>query len=102
MTPVMSQDPVPGIGSHGWHPLGTCGEYPAAYTPMFPEVPAEPGTGSLSAYVKFCEGARHPASAALNCPKFDAWFIPRRADRSSDGTFPIQSTAIVWPAWVMT
>ena len=25
ITPVTSQAPVPGIGSHGWHPAATCG-----------------------------------------------------------------------------
>src|SRR5215510_7274967 len=74
---------------------------PAAPDPALEPAAGPDGTGSLSAYVKFCVGARQADSAALNCAQFDAWLTPISAPRSSEGTLPIQSTAIVCPAWVM-
>ena len=47
-------------------------------------------------------GARQPASAAVNWAKSRALSTARNAARSGEGTLPIQSTATVWPAVVIT
>jgi hypothetical protein len=61
--------------------------------PMFPR---------SSAYTKFCDGARQPASAVRNCAKSLAWLTARMTARSGDAALPIQSTDVVCPARVMT
>ena len=55
-----------------------------------------------SAYTKFCDGARQPASAARNCAKSVARLTPSMTARSGEGMPPIQSTDVVCPACVMT
>src|ERR1035438_4573383 len=50
-----------------------------------------------SAYTKFCDGARQPASAARNWAKSGAWLMARITARYREGMLPIQSTDAVCP-----